>query len=130
MDIQEYIREDGSSPFQVWFDSLDANAAAKVAVAKVRLTQGNTSNVKWFAGIGEYKIDWGSEYRIYLAEDGQDLIILYAGGTKKDQHSDIAQAIALHQEYQQRKRKPQQEKLKEGKNQIEQTYPKKRKKGK
>jgi putative addiction module killer protein len=130
MNIQEYIQEDGSSPFQIWFDRLDANAAAKVAVAKVRLTQGNTSNVKWFSGIGEYKIDWGPGYRIYLAQDGQELIILYGGGTKKGQQSDITQAIALHQEYQQRKRKIQQEKLQEGKNQIEQAHPKKRKKGK
>jgi len=26
---------------------------------------GNTSNVKWFAGIGEYVINWGPGYRIY-----------------------------------------------------------------
>jgi putative component of toxin-antitoxin plasmid stabilization module len=28
---------------------------------------GNTSDVKWFAGIGEYVIDWDPGYRIYLA---------------------------------------------------------------
>ena len=57
--VQEYLKEDGSSPYQEWFDSLDAQAAAKVTVAKSRLELGNTSNVKWFDGIGEYKIDWG-----------------------------------------------------------------------
>jgi hypothetical protein len=31
--IQEYIREDGSSPYKLWFDCLDAQAAAKVATA-------------------------------------------------------------------------------------------------
>jgi putative addiction module killer protein len=41
--------------------------------------------VKWFDGIGEYRIDWGPGYRIYLAQDGADLIILYGGGTKKRQ---------------------------------------------
>jgi putative component of toxin-antitoxin plasmid stabilization module len=41
MNVQEYIKEDGSSPFQQWFDSLDAIAAAKVAVAKSRLALGN-----------------------------------------------------------------------------------------
>jgi putative addiction module killer protein len=85
MNIQEYIEEDGSSPFQVWFDSLDVAAAAKVVVAKSRLAQGNLSNVKWFSGIGEYRINWGSGYRIYLAQEGNELIILYVGGTKKDQ---------------------------------------------
>jgi len=29
--IEEYLREDGSSPYQVWFDRIPAQAAAKVA---------------------------------------------------------------------------------------------------
>jgi putative addiction module killer protein len=44
---------------------------------------GNTSSVKWFAGIGEYVIDWGPGYRIYLAKDGESLIVLFGGGTKR-----------------------------------------------
>ncbi len=59
MKVQEYIKEDGSSPYQKWFDSLDVQAAAKVTVAKSRLELDNISNIKWFSGIGEYKIDWG-----------------------------------------------------------------------
>jgi putative component of toxin-antitoxin plasmid stabilization module len=59
MRVQEYIREDNSNPYQSWFDSLDAIAAAKVAVAKTRLELGNTSSIKWFDGIGEYRIGWG-----------------------------------------------------------------------
>ena len=43
---------------QKWFNSVDPVAAAKITVAKSRLELGNTSNVKWFKGIGEYKIDW------------------------------------------------------------------------
>lgn len=66
MKVQEYIRADGSSRYQKWFDSLDAIAAAQVTVAKSRLELGNTSSVKWFDGIGEYKIGWRPGYRIYL----------------------------------------------------------------
>lgn len=66
--VEEYIRPDGTSPYADWFNGLDAQAAAKVAVAKLRMEFGNTSNVKWFAGIGEYVIDWGPGYRIYLAK--------------------------------------------------------------
>lgn len=83
MNVEEYLKEDGSSPYQEWFDSLDAQAAAKVTVAKSRLELGNISNVKWFDGIGEYKIDWGPGYRIYLAQDGKQLIVLFGGGTRK-----------------------------------------------
>jgi putative addiction module killer protein len=87
--IEEYIRPDGSIPYKEWFDSLDAQAAAKVATAKIRMELGNTSNVKWFSGIGENVIDWGPGYRIYLAKDGESLIVLFGGGTKKRQQADI-----------------------------------------
>lgn len=69
--VEEYVREDKSTPYKSWFDSLDAQAAAKVATATLRMEMGNTSNVKWFDGIGEYVIDWGPGYRIYLTQDGE-----------------------------------------------------------
>lgn len=103
MDVQEYVRENGASPYQKWFNRLNSVAAAKVAVARARLEQGNTSNVKWFQGIGEYRINWGPGYRIYLAQDGPKLIILFGGGTKKNQSSDIEKAKKLYQEYKHRK---------------------------
>lgn len=101
--IDEYVRADGSNPYQKWFDSLDALAAAKVTVAKTRMELGNVSSVKWFRGIGEYVIDWGPGYRIYLARDGERLIVLFGGGSKKGQQKDIDRAVALHEEYKQRK---------------------------
>jgi putative addiction module killer protein len=104
MDIREYIQEDGSNPYQKWFQSLNAIAAAKVSTAIVRLELGNTSNIKWFDGIGEYRINWGPGYRIYLAQDGNQLIVLFGGGTKKQQQSDIEQAIKLWKEYKRRKK--------------------------
>jgi putative addiction module killer protein len=104
--VEEYICEDGSCPFRGWFDDLDVQAAAKVATAIVRLELGNLSNVKWIgAGLGEYRIDWGPEYRLYLAQDGDQLIILFVGGSKKRQQSDIRQANALLDEYKGRKAK-------------------------
>ena len=104
MQIDEYIRADGSNPYQKWFNSLNAQAAAKVSVAKVRLELGNTSNVKWFDGIGEYKINWGPGYRVYLVKDGNYLIILFGGGTKKTQPKDIDTAKKLFAEYKSRKK--------------------------
>jgi putative addiction module killer protein len=101
--VEEYIRPDGSSPYADWFNSLDAQAAAKVVTAKLRMELGNTSNVKWFAGMGEYVIDWGPGYRIYLAKDGDALIVLFGGGTKRRQQSDIERAKAFHAEYKARK---------------------------
>ncbi len=104
MKVQEYIRPDGSNPYQKWFNSLDAISAAKVTVAKSRLELGNTSSVKWFDGIGEYRIDWGPGYRIYLAQEGKQFIVLFGGGTKKNQQADIQRAKELYQEYKKRKK--------------------------
>lgn len=102
--VEEYVREDGSSPYKKWFDGLDPQSAAKVTTAKLRLELGNTSSVKWFAGMGECVIDWGPGYRIYLARDGESLIVLFGGGTKRGQQRDIDQAKALLAEYKARKK--------------------------
>lgn len=53
--------------------------------------------------IGEYRIDWGPGYRVYLAPDGDRLILLLGGGTQRDQHTDIERARGLHAEYKARK---------------------------
>lgn len=104
MKVQEYLTEDGLSPYKKWFDSLDSIVAAKVAVAVLRMEAGNAANIKWFDGIGEYKINWGPGYRIYLAKEGNRLIILFGGGTKKSQPKDIKIAKKLYAEYKTRKK--------------------------
>lgn len=104
MRVEEYIRDDDSNPYKSWFDSLDAQAAAKVTTAKLRMELGNTSSIKWFDGLGEFVIDWGPGYRIYLAKDGDALIVLFGGGTKRGQQRDIDKARALLAEYKLRKR--------------------------
>jgi putative addiction module killer protein len=103
LTVVEYIREDESNPYREWFDGLDAQAAAKVATAALRLEMGNTSRVKWIGAIGEYRIDWGPGYRIYMAKDGNALIILFGGGTKRSQRADIRRAEGLFAEYKARK---------------------------
>jgi len=104
INVKEYVREDGTNPYKDWFDDLDTQAAVKIAVVVARLELGNTSNIKWFDGIGEYILDWGPGYRIYLAKDGDKLIILFGGGTKKKQQKDIDRAKELHAEYKARKK--------------------------
>jgi putative addiction module killer protein len=54
--------------------------------------------------MGEYVIDWGPGYRIYLAKDGETLIVLFGGGTKRDQQRDIDKSKALLAEYKARKK--------------------------
>jgi putative addiction module killer protein len=114
--VEEYICQDGTNPYKTWFDGLAPQAAAKIVTAKLRLELGNTSSVKWFDGIGEYVIDWGPGYRVYLAKDRDALIILFGGGIKRGQQRDIDRAKALHIEYKlQKKAKSATSKIEKGK---------------
>jgi len=95
IEVREYTTEAGQSPFGKWFARLNASAAAKVTTALERITQGNFSNVKALgAGVSEYKIDFGPGYRIYFGKDGDMLVILVAGGSKKGQSHDVEIAKA------------------------------------
>ena len=103
--VVEYIRQ-GESPFGTWFSRLTGDAAAKAATALYRLEQGNLSNVKSVGkGVSEYKIDFGPGYRIYFGQEGNELVILLGGGSKKTQQKDINVAQELWAEYKARKEK-------------------------
>ena len=94
--LRGYIDEQGNRPFAAWLDSLDSLPAAKVTTMLTRMEKGNFSNVKGVGGgVYEYRIDFGPGYRIYFGKDGDLLVILLGGGTKKRQARDIALARHL-----------------------------------
>lgn len=107
IEIEEYRRDNQVSPFDEWFSSLSVPAATRVSTALVRLEMGNTSNIKWFDGLGEYRIDWGPGLRIYLIQEGHRLIILLGGGDKSSQKRDISVVKSLINEYQRSKKSKQ-----------------------
>ncbi len=105
MDLREYLSAQGTSPFGVWFNALEAQAAARVAVVLARMENGNLANAKGVgAGVMECRIDVGPGYRIYFGRDGDSLIILLAGGTKRRQQRDIEAAQERWTDYKRRKR--------------------------
>jgi putative addiction module killer protein len=76
--ILVYLDAAEESPHQDWFDSIDAQAVAKVAIAITRIELGNLSNVKGVgSGVQEYRLDDGPGYRIYFGKDGDRLVILW-----------------------------------------------------
>jgi len=104
IDVREFLDSKGRSPYAEWFDSLNAEAAAKVTTAVTRISLGNFSNVEGVgSGVFEYKLDVGPGYRIYFGKDGQTLVILLGGGTKRRQQHDIKAAVANWQDYKRRK---------------------------
>jgi len=54
-------------------------------------------------GVFEFKIDFGPGYRIYFGKDGNTVIILLGGGSKKRQSKDIEDAIFRLNDYRERK---------------------------
>src|SRR5947207_14630049 len=104
IEVREYLDRQSHNPYRVWFDRLNPQAAAKVATALTRLALGNFSNVKGVgSGVFEVRIDFGPGYRVYFGKDGERLVILLGGGTKKRQQQDINAALANWQDYKRRK---------------------------
>lgn len=90
----------GRSYFARWFDDLEAIAAAKVTTVLGRIEQGNLGDTKSVGGgVLERRIAFGPGYRIYFGRDGDTLIILLGGGTKRQQSRDIELARALWDGY-------------------------------
>ncbi len=104
IEVREFLDQDGHSPFAAWSDRLNREAAAKVATALARIQQGNLSKAKGVgSGVFEYRIDFGPGYRIYFGKDGERLVILVGGGTKKRHQVDINTALARWRDYKLRK---------------------------
>ena len=85
--------------YRDWIDSLkDREGRARIQVRVDRLAHGNPGQHRNLAGgVAELKIDFGPGYRVYYTEQGEELIILLAGGDKSTQQQDIRTAITLAQ---------------------------------
>jgi len=102
--IEAYVDATQASPFEAWFNALPAQPAAKVTVALGRIARGAHSSLKGVGeGVFEFRIDSGPGYRIYLGRDGERLVILLGGGTKRRQHADIAAAKTRWADYKARR---------------------------
>jgi len=100
VEVRYYVAENGHSPFAIWRSALDPIARARVTAAIVRIGLGHVSAVKPVGGgVYEYRIDFGPGYRVYFGRDGNALVILLTGGTKKRQARDIETAIAFWASY-------------------------------
>ncbi len=106
IELVVYVTEKGHAPFDDWFDKLDTIAALKVRTALARIETGNLGDVKPVGqGVSERRITFGPGYRVYFGKDGDKLVILLCGGTKKRQSKDIEQAKVFWDDYKIRKQK-------------------------
>jgi putative addiction module killer protein len=100
-EVREYTGA-GRSPFAEWFDALDAVTAARVDRYIRRLEAGNFGAAKPLReGVFELRLDFGPGYRVYFGRDGQTVIVLLGGGSKRRQDADIAGAVERWKRYKQ-----------------------------
>ena len=104
IEIRRYVDRTGRTPFDKWFLTLDGTTQGRIVKGLDRLEDGNFSNFKGVGkGVFELRFQFGPGYRVYCGRDGDTLVILFGGGTKKRQQIDIEGAQILWREYKQRK---------------------------
>lgn len=71
--------------------------AVRVARKRLdRLAFGNPGDVKPLGkGLSEMRIDYGPGYRVYYFRREREILVLLAGGDKRNQQRDIARAFEL-----------------------------------
>jgi putative addiction module killer protein len=89
------VRKTGA--YAKWIDGLrDIRARARILARVERLTHGNPGDVEPIGeGVSELRIHYGPGYRVYFKQQGRKLVILLAGGDKRNQAKDIEKALSL-----------------------------------
>ncbi len=84
----------GREPFTDWLNDLrDSVGRNRIRARIFRLEQGHYGDCKPVGeGVKELRMFFGSGYRIYFGEYGNNIIILLCGGDKDSQDNDIQQA--------------------------------------
>jgi putative addiction module killer protein len=83
--------------FTAWIDDLTDEPVRGVIVARIkRLALGLMGDVEPVgSGVSELRIHMGAGWRVYFVQRGREVIVLLAGGSKRNQKADIKRAKAL-----------------------------------
>lgn len=102
--IKNYLKANGKSPFEEWFNTLrDRQARTRIRLRLDRLELGNLGDCKSVGqGVFELRIDYGPGYRVYFGQIGATVILLLCGGDKTTQQQDIHQAQTYWRDYEKR----------------------------
>lgn len=104
-EIAVVVEANGICPFEGWFDRLPADVADRVDTAIQRMRLGNLGDSRSVgSGVMERRLHVGPGHRIYFGRDGDRIIVLLGGGSKKTQARDIEKAAALWSRYKRARR--------------------------
>jgi putative addiction module killer protein len=95
----------GRNAFRQWRRTLEIETRARVDESLYRVELGNLGGLKSVGhGVSELRLHFGPGYRIHCGRDGDAIVVLLGGGTKKRQEVDIQEAQLLWREYKLRKK--------------------------
>ena len=100
-EINIYVSSDGKKPFIEWLESLkDKTVRYRIKERLDRIAIGNIGDHKSVGnGVMEIRFNFGSGYRVYYGEDGEEIILLLCGGDKSSQAKDIKKAHFFWRDY-------------------------------
>ena len=99
-NVEVYESASGSTPFDTWMRDLKDPVGRAAVDAKVALLRrGSLGNYRDVGdGLIELKVNVGPGYRVYIADDGRNSVILLAG-RKNTQKQDIKAAKRYWADY-------------------------------
>jgi len=106
--IEVYQDSDGQSPFEDWLNSLDDKTAkAKILARITRLSYGNFGDSKPLQnadGIWEAREHYRPGFRAYFTRLENNVLLILAGSSKKNQKRAIALAKTYLKDFENRRR--------------------------
>jgi putative addiction module killer protein len=100
--LKFFITDTGKVPFEEWLEELDKTVRSIIRSRLARIMAGNFGDchpIQGAKGISELRLDIGPGYRIYYGKEGNTVIILLIGGSKRTQIRDIEKAKRYWQDY-------------------------------
>ena len=106
VEIRHYLTSAGTDPYQRWLDELkDLRGRVTIQRRIDRIANGNFGDHRFCRdGVWELRIQFGSGYRVYYGREGETVVVLLGGGSKRTQSTDIKKVVRYWLDYQQRRK--------------------------
>jgi putative addiction module killer protein len=106
VEIRHYLTSAGTDPYQRWLDKLkDLRERVTIQRRIDRMANGNFGDHRFCRnGVWELRIQFGPGYRVYYGREGETVVVLLCGGSKRTQSTDINKAVGYWLDYQQRRK--------------------------
>lgn len=103
-NILVYETEEGTAPFEEWLNQLRDLKAKSIILSRLdRLQLGLFGDSKFVGeGVFELRIAFSAGYRVYFAQEDNNIILLLCGGDKNSQDKDIDKAQKYLKDYRRR----------------------------